>query len=310
VVERRIERVDRRFIEWYHLHVSSGRIRFMEKVFNKFSSNIYDANDTRDYEKRININYGVFFLATLFFGINVLYFMGNVLHQLSIIDSILPPVGLFDMIEPIIQLFKAPVLLTISAIISVFGVESIFIAMAGYELLMLIFFIIKNRLLHEHPSEELLPNPFSKSRTYARANYEYKRMDDDDKIVWFQDHAEAIFWKKDVFGGQNKVVQNLLGDLDYLDGNHWNIDYFLAYRHNDPEKLSMALNPPDTFEKWSMEMEEIMEECRTYDVYIYNTEHMLTIHADSRKISEKSSNFPREVLATIKKRMKNCKIDN
>jgi hypothetical protein len=304
-----------------------GRIEFMEKVFNKFSDNITDShNSSKDYGGRmppgiVNINYGVFFVATFFFGINVLYFMGNVLHQLSIIDNIVPSVGLLDRIEPIIQLFKAPVIFAISGIISVFDVGSIFIAMAVYELLMLIIFIIKKRLLQKHPSEELDLMSVLLFENQARKNTDVQE-------VWFQEHAAAIFWKKTVFGRQDKVVRNLLGDLDYLDGNHWYIDYRRAFRHNDPEKLSFALNPPDAFSidredfagNWWKKREiteeekeemlrfdrwmDIRAECTTYDVKIFNTEHKLIIHADSRKISEKSSNFPRDVLATIKKRMK------
>ena len=341
VVERRIERVDRRFTEWYFLHVCSGKIGFMEKVFYKFTSNVVDSyHSTKDYGGRmtqgiVKVDNGVFFWATLFFGINVLYFMGNVLDQLSIIDSILPPVGLFDMIEPIIQLFKAPVLLTISAIISVFGVESIFIAMAVYEFLMLIFFIIKKRLLQKHPSEV----PYFTFDENGEGDYasDKARKNIDVHEVRFHENValSQAFWKQTIFGyTHDKVIRNLIGDLDYLDGNHWYIDYRRAFRHNDPEKLSFGSNLPDFFsinredfaENWGKEREEteeekedmlrwerwmeIREECKTYDVKIFNSEHKLVIHADSSKISEKSSNFPEEVLATIKKRMKICEIDN
>ena len=327
VVQSRIGRIDGRFIAWYQLHVCIGRIRFMEKVFNKFTSD-FDINPTADSK----VNYGVSFLATLFFGINVLYFMGNALHQLSIIDSILPPVGLLDIIEPIIQLFKAPVLLTISAIISVFGVESIFIAMAVYEFLMLIFFIIKKRLLQKHSSEELYFT-FDENGEGDYASDKARRNIDVHEVRFHENlAATAIFWKKTIFGKQDKVIRDLIGDLDYLDGNHWYIGYQRAFRHNDPE-LSFVSNPTycfsddeDFWENWGKEREEteeekeqelrferwmeFREECKTYDVYIFNSSEHIIIHADSRKIYEKSSNFPREVLATIKKRMKNCKIDN
>jgi hypothetical protein len=291
---KRIEMVERRFSEWYGLHVISGnRIQFGEGIFHGLSKKII----TFGSDNRVRSYFIGVFIATFFFGLNTFYFVANVLSQMSIIDRLAPSISMVDAIEPIIESFQYLVVWSIGIITTLFGIESLLIALATYELVMLIFFIKKWAILQRHTMEA----------TEAAKPDEMKKVEE--HLNWMKDQNTeqiSMFWKRTVFGlHMVKEVKSTFGELYHLDGNHWSIDIHSRLRHIDKEKLTLALDINERIEnkRWGGITEsdlDILRECGSWDIEIFNNEHSITIHGESKEIIEMTSGFPSPVLKIIK----------
>ena len=287
-----IEMVERRFSEWHTLHVISGnRIAFVEFVFPRLSDKIITPNSD-NVVRRYFI--GVF-ITTFFFGLNTFYFLGNVLSQMSIIDRLTPSINILDTIEPIIESFQYLVVLSIEMLTSFVGIDSLLISLATYELVMLMYFIKKRAILQSH----ILESTEAKGDRLKEVEEVVKRMEEKNT------EQISMFWKRTVFRSDIQEVKNIFGDLYHLDGNHWSIDFHYRLRHIDKEKLTLALDINERIEnkRWGGITEsdlDILRECGSWDIEIFNNEHSITIHGESKEILEMTSEFPSPVLEIIK----------
>ena len=292
----RSQMVERRFTEWYELHVLHGnKISFMQFVFLGLTDNITGLNLRATSEKRVRSYFIGVFISTFFFGINSFYFLANVLREMSIIDRLGPTIDMLDAIEPIIESFQYLVVWSVGKLTALFGIDSLLIALASYELAMLIFFITKRQILQRHL-------------------WEYSFILEDEDLEEIEEMEEAynerssVFWRRTVFGNDNADVRRVVGDLYHLDGEHWAIDWQQKVRHRDKEKLAIAqrienLWSLDIFEGYSDSDYEIFSECRTFDIEIFNNHHSITIQGENKEITEQSANFPVDVLEMIQIRI-------
>lgn len=292
----RSEMVERRFSDWYCLHVLRGnRISFMQFVFLGLTDNIARFGGSEPSEKRVRSYFIGVFISAFFFGINSFYFLANVLREMSIIDRLGPTIDMLDAIEPIIESFQYLVVWSVGKLTALFGIDSLLIALASYELAMLIFFITKRQILQRHL-------------------WEYSFILEDEDLEEIEETEEAynerssVFWRRTVFGNDNADVRRVVGDLYHLDGEHWAIDWQQKVRHRDKEKLAIAqrienLWSLDIFEGYSDSDYEIFSECMTFDIEIFNNHHSITIQGETKEIIEQSANFPVDVLEMIQIRI-------
>ena len=131
----------------------------------------------------------------------------------------------------------------------------------------------------------------------------------EEHLNWMKDQNTeqiSMFWKRTVFGlHMVKEVKSTFGELYHLDGNHWSIDIHSRLRHIDKEKLTLALDINEQIEnkRWGGITEsdlDILRECGSWDIEIFNNEHSITIHGESKEIIEMTSGFPSPVLKIIK----------
>ena len=202
---------------------------------------------------------------------------------------------MLDSIEPIIESFQYLVVWSVGKLTALFGIDSLLIALASYELAMLIFFITKRQILQRHLGE-----------------YSFMMEDEDLEVIEELEEAynerSSVFWRHTVFGNDNSDVRRVVGDLYHLDGEHWAIDWQPKMRHRDKEKLAIAqrmenLWSLDIFEGYSDSDYEIFLECETFDIEIFNNHHSITIQGENKEITEQSANFPVDVLEMIQIRI-------
>lgn len=287
----RSEMVEKRFSEWYGLHVLQGnRISFMQFVFLGLTDNISRIGGNMPSEKKVQSYYIGVFITTSFFAINSFYFLANVLREISIIDRLAPSINMLDSIEPILESFQYLVVWSVETLTSLIGIDSVLIALATYELAMLIFFITKRQILQRHLREYF----------FIHTEEDIQLILDTEKAY---DGLSSVFWGRTVFG-----EAELTGDLYDLDGEHWAINTHSKIRHNDKKKLDIALrveelNNQDIWEGISEEDYAVANECESFDIEISNNEHSLMIHGETKEIIEQSANFPVDVLEMIQIRI-------
>ncbi len=289
----RIEMVEMRFSKWYDLHVFYGnRISFMIFIFYKLSE---------DYlEQRVKKHFTGVFITTIFFGINSFYFLGNVLSQMSMIDKIAPSVGYLNTIQPLIESFQYLVLWSIKRLTLLFGFKSLLIAFSTYEFVMLIFFIRKRQILQRHQHELFYYHTDAEIQEFYQIENAYGE-------------SASEFWKRTVFG-PNSIqlhtdVRGILGELYNLDGKHWAIEYRQIIRNDDfnkmaiHKKVELAQRDSSLWDKITDEEYWIYEECRSFDLIIFNNIHSLTVHGENKKVIDQSPEFPKDVLEMIQLRI-------
>ena len=287
----RSQMVERRFSEWYGLHVLQGnKISFMQFVFLGLTDNISRIGGSMSSEKRVQSYFIGVFVTTFFFGVNSFYFLANVLREMSIIDRFAPSINLLDSIEPIIESFRYLVVWSVEKLTSFIGIDSLLIALATYELAMLIFFITKRQILQRHLREYF----------FIHTEEDIQLILDTEKAY---DGLSSVFWERTVFG-----EAELTGDLYDLDGEHWAINTHSKIRHNDNKKLDIALrveelNNQDIWEGISEEDYAVANECESFDIEISSNEHSLMIHGETEEIIQQSTNFPEDVLEMIQMRI-------
>ncbi len=287
----RSQMVERRFSEWYGLHVLQGnKISFMQFVFLGLTDNISRIGGSMPSQKRVQSYFIGVFVTTFFFGVNSFYFLANVLREMSIIDRFAPPINLLDSIEPIIESFRYLVVWSVEKLTTFIGIDSLLIALATYELAMLIFFITKRQILQRHLHEYF----------FIHTEEEIQGILDIEKAY---DELTSVFWVRTVFG-----EAELTGELYDLDGEHWAIKTHSKIRHSDKKKLDIALrveelNNQDIWEGISEEDYAIANECESFDIEISNNEHALMIHGETKEIIQQSTDFPRDVLEMIQMRI-------
>jgi len=287
----RSQMVERRFSEWYGLHVLQGnKISFMQFVFLGLTDNISRIGGSMSSEKRVQSYFIGVFVTTFFFGVNSFYFLANVLREMSIIDRFAPSINLLDSIEPIIESFRYLVVWSVEKLTSFIGIDSLLIALATYELAMLIFFITKRQILQRHLREYF----------FIHTEEDIQLILDTEKAY---DGLSSVFWERTVFG-----EAELTGDLYDLDGEHWAINTHSKIRHNDNKKLDIALrveelNNQDIWEGISEEDYAVANECESFDIEISSNEHSLMIHGETKEIIQQSTNFPEDVLEMIQMRI-------
>ena len=194
------------------------------------------------------------------------------------------------LIEPIIESFRYLVVWSIEKLTILIGIDSMLIALATYELAMLIFFITKRQILQRHQHEYF----------FIHTEEEIQEILDIEKAY---DELSSVFWVRTVFG-----EAELTGELYDLDGEHWAIKTHSKIRHNDKKKLDIALrveelNNQDIWEGISEEDYATANECQSFDIAIFNNEHYLIIHGETKEIIQQSTDFPRDVLEMIQMRI-------
>ena len=125
----------------------------MQFVFLGLTDNISRIGGSMPSERRVRSYFIGVFITTFFFGVNSFYFLANVLREMSIIDRFAPSINLLDSIEPIIESFRYLVVWSVEKLTTFIGIDSLLIALATYELAMLIFFITKRQILQRHQHE-------------------------------------------------------------------------------------------------------------------------------------------------------------
>ncbi|MDA8568159.1 hypothetical protein N9L15_02570 [Euryarchaeota archaeon] len=305
----RSEMVEKRFSEWYGLHVLQGnRISFMQFVFLGLTDNISRIGGNMPSEKRVQSYYIGVFITTFFFAINSFYFLANVLREMSIIDRLAPSINMLESIEPILESFQYLVVWSVETLTSLIGIDSVLIALATYELAMLIFFITKRQILQKHLREFLLPSIEKRPTKPHLHEYLFGPQEAIDQEILETERAfderSSVFWRRTVFGADNADIRDLVGDLYDFDGEHWEINTHSKIRHNDKKKLDIALRVKelknqDIWEGISEEDYAIANECQSFDIEISNNEHSLIIHGETKEIIQQSTNFPEDVLKMI-----------
>ena len=292
----RSEMVEKRFSEWYGLHVLQGnRISFMQFVFLGLTDNISRIGGNMPSEKKVQGYYIGVFITTFFFAINSFYFLANVLREMSIIDRLAPSINMLDSIEPILESFQYLVVWSVETLTSLIGIDSVLIALATYELAMLIFFITKRQILQRHQHEYFFIHDDDEIHEILKTENEYLS-------------NSEMFWERTFFGSDNQGVRETFGGLYHLNGNHWIIEYQTKIRNDDPSKLEIHQKVDSalydgTWDEITDEEYWISEECRSFDYEIFNNEHSITIHGETKDITQKSTNFPAEVLEIIQMRI-------
>ena len=287
----RSQMVERRFAEWYGLHVLQGnRISFMQYVFLGLTDNISRIGGSMPSEKRVQNYFIGVFVSSFFYGVNSFYFLANVIREMSIIDRFAPSINKINSVEPIIEAFRYLVVWSVEQLISLVGVNSLLIALAIYELTMLVFFFRKNNTFQKHLHEYF----------FIHTEEEIQGILDIEKAY---DELTSVFWKRTVFG-----EAELTGELYDLDGEHWAIKTHSKIRHNDNKKLDIALcveelNNQGIWEGISEEDYAIANECESFDIEISNNKHSLMIHGETKEIIQQSTNFPKDVLEMIQMRI-------
>ena len=196
----RSEMVEKRFSKWYGLHVLHGnKISFMQFVFLGLTDNISRIGGNMPSEKRVQGYFIGVFVTTFFFAINSFYFLANVLREMSIIDRLAPSINMLDSIEPILESFQYLVVWSVETLTSLIGIDSVLIALATYELAMLIFFITKRQILQRHLREYF----------FIHTEEDIQLILDTEKAY---DGLSSVFWVRTVFG-----EAELTGDLYDLD---------------------------------------------------------------------------------------------
>lgn len=293
----RSEMVERRFSEWYGLHVLRGnKISFMQFVFLGLTDNISRIGGSMPSERRVRSYFIGVFVTTFFFGVNSFYFLANVLREMSIIDRFAPSINLLDSIEPIIESFRYLVVWSIEKLTILIGIDSMLIALATYELAMLIFFITKRQILQRHQHEYFFIHDDDEIQEILKTEKEYHS-------------SSGMFWKRTLFGSDSQGVRAMFGGLYHLNGNHWMVEHQTKIRNDDPKKLEIhqkvddALYDPVAWDEITDEEYRISEECMSFDFEIFNNEHSITINGETGFITQKSINFPEDVLEVIQTRI-------
>ncbi len=305
----RNEMVERRFSEWYGLHVLKGnRISFMQFVYLRLTDNIERVDAGMPSEKSVRSHFIGVFVSTFFFGVNTFYFLANVLREMSAIDRLTPSINVLESIEPIIESFQYLVVWSVGKLTELLGIDSLMIALAIYELAMLIFFITKRQILQKHlreyfffPEERQPTKPHLHEYIFGPPGSANQAILDSERVF---DERKSIFWRRTVFGADNADVRDTVGSLYNLDGEHWEISWQRKRRHVDEEKLAIALDVDEqkrqgVFEGISEEDYAIANECQSFDIAIFNNEHYLIIHGETKKIIERSPQFPNDVQEMI-----------
>ena len=237
-------------------------------------------------EKRVRSYFIGVFITTFFFGINSFYFLANVLREMSVVERLAPSFNVLESIDPIIESFQYLVVWSIEKLTLFVGIESLLIALATYELAMLIFFITKRKILQRHLHEYF----------FIHTEEDIQLILDTEKAY---DKLSSLIWVRTVFG-----ESEMIGDLYDLDGEHWIIDRHSKIRHNDKEKLDIALrvnelNNQDIWEGISEEDYAVANECESFDIEISNNEHSLMIHGETKEIIHQSTDFPKNLMEMI-----------